>query len=132
MPDLSGDGVFWIFNVTTKKTDNDQYFQDLDGCAGNPILDAAGNPIVTVVEGLEADWIMEAPSYYGGFAADLANYSTATMYSAYASPTDSHVGLDPYQSGASLELRWSMVEIELSTVQAIDRRSMRFTWHAFY
>ena len=35
--------------------------------AGNPILDAAGNPIVTVVEGLEADWIMEAPSYYGGF-----------------------------------------------------------------
>ena len=47
---------------------------------------------------------METPSYYGGFAADLANYSTATLNSAYVSPADSQADPDIVSKCANLQV----------------------------
>lgn len=96
MPDLARDGIFWIFNVTTGK--------ETMVATSRTWMDAAGNLIVTVVEGLEAVWNMETPSYCGGFAADLANYSTATLNTAYVSPADSRAARISYQNVQAYKL----------------------------
>jgi hypothetical protein len=124
MPDLAGDAIFWILNTTTGK--------QTTVTTSRFWTDPNGNSMTTVVEGLEADWIMEAPSYYGGFPADLANYATAIITVASASPTDTSAAWIHYQSGASLQVTMMNGGNKLSTVEPIDFRSMRFTWHAFY
>jgi hypothetical protein len=119
-------------NLTTKKQTEVTTPRVWRDDTGAIMKDAAGNDIETVVQGLEAVWIMEAPSF-NGFALDLANYNMATMSIAYASPTDSRTAVRiPYQRGGSLQLTMVNGGNRLSTVEPIDFQSMRFTWHAFY
>ena len=118
-PNLIGDAVFWIFNVTTR--------QQLTFVTPR----VSTGPTLSVVHGLEAVWVMEAPMYYG-FVEDLANYNTVTIYSAFASPTDISPNWIPYQNGLSLQVTMTNGGNKLSTVEPIDGRSMRFTWHSYY
>lgn len=116
LPDLNGpNGVFYIFNVTT-------------GQITVPTT-PRGN---TNVSGTEADWIMEAPLFFRNFPADLANYNTATIYSANASPAGSNGRRISYQADANLQITMVNGVNKLSSVAPIDSRSMRFTWHSFY
>jgi hypothetical protein len=125
LPDLSGNAIFLIGNKTIKT--------EITITTPRMWFDAAGNPILTVVNGLEADWVIEAPTYYGGLQSDLSNYTEAIMMNAYVNPTDStDAKWITYQSGASLQVTMINGTNKISTVEAIDDRSMRFKWHGFH
>jgi hypothetical protein len=55
------------------------------------------------------------------------------MMNAYVNPTDStDAKWITYQSGASLQVTMINGTNKISTVEAIDDRSMRFKWHGFH
>ena len=121
-PDLNGpNGVFYIFNVTTGQVTVVTTARKIE----------EGN--VTIVSGTNAEWIMETPQFYQGFPADLANYDTATIYSANASPAgESGRRRISYQADGNLQVTMVNGVNKLSSVAPIDPQSMRFTWHSFY
>lgn len=87
----------------------------------------------TVVGGSEAVWIMERPTV-GGSLPDLADYSSAIMFDAYARRNNSarHAGYVPYQGDTNLQITMMNGSDSLSTVSAIDAYSMRFSWKNFH
>ena len=87
----------------------------------------------TVVGGSEAVWIMERPSL-GTALTDLADYSSARMFNAYARKANSarHRGYVPYQGANNLQITMINGANTLSTVTPIDTYSMRFDWQRFH
>lgn len=87
----------------------------------------------TVVGGSEAVWIMERPSL-GTALTDLADYTSARMFNAYARKANSprHRGYVPYQGANNLQITMVNGATTLSTVTAIDTYSMRFDWQHFH
>lgn len=85
-------------------------------------------PAGTVFNGHQAEWVMERPSV-GGSVTSLANYSSATVFDAWAYDFAYHARY--YQSDASWNLSMYNGSDLLSTVAPVDSMTMQFAWHNY-
>ncbi|HUJ28489.1 MAG TPA: G1 family glutamic endopeptidase [Myxococcales bacterium] len=85
-------------------------------------------PSGTVFNGHQAEWVMERPQV-GGSITQLANYSWAQIYDAWA--YDYAYKTHYYQSDSSWNLTMVNGNDVLSTVAPADSMTMNFTWHNY-
>ena len=132
-----GDEIFsevWIGNAGSSPTLSGAFgvllLENLTTSESTTVYTPVGS---TVVGGSEAVWIMERPSL-GTALTDLADYSSARMFNAYARKANStrHRGYVPYQGANNLQITMINGPSTLSTVTPIDTYSMRFDWQRFH
>ena len=85
-------------------------------------------PSGTYFNGHQAEWVMERPTV-GGSVANLANYSSATIFDAWA--YDFAYNAHYYGSDASWNLSMYNGSDLLSTVAPVDSMTMQFAWHNY-
>ena len=116
-----GDEIFsevWIGNAGSSPTLSGAFgvllLENLTTSESTTVYTPVGS---TVVGGSEAVWIMERPSL-GTALTDLADYSSARMFNAYARKANStrHRGYVPYQGANNLQITMINGPSTLSTV----------------
>ena len=85
-------------------------------------------PSGTYFNGHQAEWVMERPSV-GGSVTSLANYSSATLFDAWAYDYAGHA--HDYGSDYSVNLSMYNGNDLLSTVTPVDSMTMNFYWHNY-
>ena len=85
-------------------------------------------PAGTVFNGHQAEWVMERPQVNGSIT-QLANYSWAQLYDAWAYDYSNHAHY--YQGDSSWNLSMTNGSTVLSTVAPVDSMTMNFTWHNY-
>jgi hypothetical protein len=108
-----GVGWFYVWNVTQNNV--------------AAYLSTAA-PSGTVFNGHQAEWVMERPTVNGSVA-NLANYSSARIYDAWA--YDYAYQTHYYGSDYSINVTMANGSTVLSTVAPVDQWTMQFTWHNY-